>query len=70
MTSGEKKKKIDLNRRDMPKQLSRIRRRNFNEVALGYTAALAVAEAKRCFQCAVRFQIPAAPLPPVPVKTA
>ena len=45
------KKKLDLNRRDMPKQPPHIRRRNFNEVALGYTPELAVVEAKRCLQC-------------------
>jgi len=45
------KKKLDLNRREMPKQPPHIRRRNFNEVALGYTSELAVAEAGRCLQC-------------------
>ncbi len=45
------KKKLNLNRVDMPKQAPFIRRRNFLEVALGYTEANAVEEAKRCFQC-------------------
>jgi glutamate synthase (NADPH/NADH) small chain len=45
------KKQLDLSRRDMPKQPPYIRRRNFNEVALGYNPELAVAEARRCLQC-------------------
>jgi glutamate synthase (NADPH/NADH) small chain len=44
-------KKIDLRRRDMPKQDPEIRRHNFSEVALGYTPELAVEEARRCLQC-------------------
>lgn len=47
----ERTKKLDLNRHEMPKQPPEVRRRNFSEVALGYTADLAVAEAKRCMQC-------------------
>jgi len=35
----------------MPKQKPEVRRRNFNEVALGYTEKQAVAEANRCLQC-------------------
>jgi glutamate synthase (NADPH/NADH) small chain len=46
-----KKKKLDLNRREMPKQPPEVRRHNFSEVALGYTVETAVAEAKRCLQC-------------------
>jgi glutamate synthase (NADPH/NADH) small chain len=45
------KKKLDFERREMPKQPPRIRRRNFGEVALGYTPELAMAEASRCIQC-------------------
>lgn len=45
------KKKLNLNRVDMPKQAPFIRKRNFDEVALGYTEADAVEEAKRCLQC-------------------
>jgi len=45
------KKKLDLTRRAMPKQPPHIRRRNFSEVALGYTSELAMAEAKRCILC-------------------
>jgi glutamate synthase (NADPH/NADH) small chain len=46
-----KKKKLDLNRREMPKQPPEVRRHNFNEVALGYPVETAVAEAQRCLQC-------------------
>jgi len=47
----EKTSKIDLNRRDMPKQSPEMRSHTFNEVALGYTKELALAEASRCLQC-------------------
>ncbi|HNT44850.1 MAG TPA: NADPH-dependent glutamate synthase, partial [Syntrophorhabdaceae bacterium] len=47
----EKASKIDLNRRDMPRQSPEMRRNNFDEVALGYTEELARAEASRCLQC-------------------
>ncbi|GAB4482449.1 MAG: NADPH-dependent glutamate synthase [Anaerolineales bacterium] len=45
------KKGLDLNRRPMPKQPVEVRRRNFEEVALGYDAQLAREEASRCIQC-------------------
>lgn len=48
---AEKTSKIDLNRRDMPKQSPEMRRNNFNEVALGYTVDMALGEASRCLQC-------------------
>lgn len=44
-------RKLDLNRREMPKQEPEVRVGNFNEVALGYDALLAVEEARRCLQC-------------------
>lgn len=44
-------RKLDLHRREMPKQEAAVRRRNFNEVALGYAAETAVEEARRCLQC-------------------
>ena len=47
----KQKKKLDLNRQGMPKQLPEVRRHNFNEVALGYPDNIAVQEAKRCIQC-------------------
>lgn len=43
--------KIDLRRREMPKQEAEARSQNFSEVALGYTPELAVQEARRCLQC-------------------
>jgi glutamate synthase (NADPH/NADH) small chain len=36
----------------MPKQKAEVRRKNFDEVALGYTEDQAKAEANRCLQCA------------------
>jgi len=43
--------KLDLNRVPMLKQMPNLRAANFNEVALGYTAEQAQAEASRCIQC-------------------
>jgi len=43
--------KLDLNRVAMPKQSPEVRARNFNEVALGYNAEQAKAEASRCILC-------------------
>ncbi|MCX6825985.1 MAG: NADPH-dependent glutamate synthase [candidate division Zixibacteria bacterium] len=45
------KKKLDLNRREMPKQPPEVRKHNFGEVALGYSIENAVREAERCLQC-------------------
>lgn len=44
-------KKIDLFRVEMPKQSPERRKRNFEEVALGYTPEMAKAEAGRCLSC-------------------
>jgi glutamate synthase (NADPH/NADH) small chain len=49
--SEPKKKALDLDRREMPKQEVGVRVHNFDEVALGYTAELAIAEAQRCIAC-------------------
>ncbi len=46
--------KLDLNRVEMPRQEPRVRAKNFNEVALGYSAEQAVYEANRCIQCPKR----------------
>jgi glutamate synthase (NADPH/NADH) small chain len=46
--------KLDLNRVEMPRQDPKVRARNFNEVALGYTAEQALTEANRCIQCPKR----------------
>ena len=35
----------------MPSQDPNVRNKNFREVALGYTAEMAVTEAQRCLQC-------------------
>jgi glutamate synthase (NADPH/NADH) small chain len=43
--------KLDLNRVPMPRQDPELRAKNFNEVALGYSAEQAKAEANRCIQC-------------------
>ncbi len=43
--------KIDLDRVEMPKQSPEKRKRNFQEVALGYSPEQAAKEAKRCIQC-------------------
>ncbi|MCZ7381579.1 MAG: NADPH-dependent glutamate synthase [Candidatus Methanoperedens sp.] len=40
-----------LERQKMPEQEPKIRRANFSEVALGFTAEQAAEEAKRCLQC-------------------
>ena len=47
----QEKKKLDLNRRPMPKQDPWERVKNFDEVALGYPTETAVEEASRCLQC-------------------
>lgn len=46
------KPKIQKEAIPIPKQKPEIRKQNFNEVALGYTEEQAIAEAKRCLQCA------------------
>lgn len=45
------KKKLDLNRVSIPKQEPLVRKKNFSEVALGYTEEQALREASRCIQC-------------------
>jgi glutamate synthase (NADPH/NADH) small chain len=49
MEKPPKKEKIP--RQPMPEQDPQIRKRNFEEVPLGYTKELAVKEAERCLQC-------------------
>ncbi|MFC2045442.1 NADPH-dependent glutamate synthase [Chloroflexota bacterium] len=43
--------KLDLNRIEMPRQDPKVRGKNFNEVALGYSQEQAATEATRCIQC-------------------
>lgn len=51
MSDVAAKPKIQKNCVPMPKQDPKVRIRNFNEVALGYTEEQAIAEANRCLQC-------------------
>ncbi|MFC1494160.1 NADPH-dependent glutamate synthase [Thermodesulfobacteriota bacterium] len=46
-----KAKKEKIPRQPMPEQKAEVRRRNFEEVPLGYTEEAAVKEASRCIQC-------------------
>jgi glutamate synthase (NADPH/NADH) small chain len=43
--------KLNLNRIPMPRQDPKVRAKNFNEVALGYSLEQAREEASRCIQC-------------------
>lgn len=45
------KRRLQTPRHEMPLQDRIVRKTNFQEVALGYTQDLAIAEAKRCLQC-------------------
>ncbi|MFC1534067.1 NADPH-dependent glutamate synthase [Thermodesulfobacteriota bacterium] len=47
----KKAKKEKIPRQSMPEQEADVRRRNFDEVPLGYTEELAVKEAERCLEC-------------------
>ena len=42
---------MSLKKLPMPEQDPQIRNKNFDEVALGYTAEMAIEEAQRCLQC-------------------
>lgn len=46
--------KLNLNRVPMPRQDPKVRGKNFNEVALGYSLEQAEEEASRCIQCKKR----------------
>ena len=45
------KANMSLTRNQMPTQDAKVRGRNFNEVALGYTEEMAIDEAMRCLNC-------------------
>src|SRR4030043_1577733 len=45
------KAKLNLNRVPIPKQAPEVRKRNFDEVALGYADEQALEEASRCIAC-------------------
>lgn len=51
MSDKPKKKAPSKVKRPMPEQEPKVRATNFDEVALGYTAEDALAEAQRCLQC-------------------
>ncbi len=61
-TKPKPKKTVNYVRVDMPKQPPHIRRRNFQEVAHGYTPDMAVAEALRCLQCKKPFCVDGCPV--------
>ena len=42
---------MSLKKNEMPAQAPNVRNKNFDEVALGYTAEQAVEEAQRCLNC-------------------
>ncbi|NPV76034.1 MAG: NADPH-dependent glutamate synthase [Anaerolineae bacterium] len=44
-------RRFSTTQEEMPKQLAEVRVQNFEEVALGYTADLAMSEARRCLNC-------------------
>jgi glutamate synthase (NADPH/NADH) small chain len=45
------KERMAIERHHMPEQAANKRNKNFEEVNLGYTAEMAIAEAERCIQC-------------------
>ena len=45
------KKNMSLTKVPMPEQAPDVRNKNFDEVALGYTAEMAMEEATRCLNC-------------------
>jgi len=51
VAESKPKPKVKKEAEPMPKQKPEVRRKNFNEVALGYTQEQARAEANRCLQC-------------------
>ena len=51
MAESKPRPKIRKEAEPMPKQKPAVRRKNFDEVALGYTEEQARAEANRCLQC-------------------
>ena len=53
---------MDPKKHEMPSQAPEVRAHNFDEVALGYTAEIAVEEAKRCLECKNRPCVSACPV--------
>jgi len=56
------KKRIQPKKTPMPRQAAEIRKKNFEEVALGYTEEQALVEANRCLQCKNPICIPGCPV--------
>ena len=54
--------KLNLNRVEMPRQKPEVRAKNYNEVALGYSAEQALEEAERCIQCPKRSCVSGCPV--------
>jgi glutamate synthase (NADPH/NADH) small chain len=52
VAESKPKPRVKKEAEPMPKQKPEVRRKNFNEVALGYTEEQAKTEANRCLQCA------------------
>jgi glutamate synthase (NADPH) small chain len=48
-----KKERMQIKRHPMPEQDPQVRNANFQEVTCGYTAEMALEEAKRCLQCKI-----------------
>ncbi len=59
---AQKAKKAKIPRQPMPEQDPAVRRRNFDEVPLGYSVEQAVLEAERCLQCKKPGCVPACPV--------
>ncbi len=51
MAEAKPRPKLKREAVEMPKQEPKVRAKNFNEVALGYTEEMAQEEASRCLQC-------------------
>jgi glutamate synthase (NADPH/NADH) small chain len=62
LQEAEKNLKRANKREPMPKQDSKLRIRNFDEVALGYTREQAMREASRCLQCKKAFCVEGCPV--------
>ncbi|MFQ6100797.1 MAG: NADPH-dependent glutamate synthase [Anaerolineae bacterium] len=52
MAELTQRERMQISRQEMPAQEPKVRRKNFDEVALGFTEELARQEAERCLQCA------------------
>ena len=62
MSENKPRRKGSEPREEMPRQDPKVRRNNFDEVALGYSAEQAVAEAQRCLNCKKPFCVGGCPV--------